>query len=81
MDLRVRGVFRASKSNIEDENFAVDLPIFVIHGNHDDPTFDGGEVSLLTFNLGFISITCIPCSFLSLVRRYHPLMFLVKQAW
>lgn len=45
VDIRVKGKFRASKPNIYDENYAVDLPVFVIHGNHDDPTFDGGEVS------------------------------------
>lgn len=32
------------KLNYQDENFAVDLPIFSIHGNHDDPTRDGGDL-------------------------------------
>jgi double-strand break repair protein MRE11 len=30
--------------NYEDECYSVDLPIFAIHGNHDDPTRDGGEL-------------------------------------
>ncbi len=29
--------------NYEDENVSVDLPIFSIHGNHDDPSRDGGS--------------------------------------
>jgi DNA repair exonuclease SbcCD nuclease subunit len=30
--------------NYEDECYSVDMPIFCIHGNHDDPTRDGGEL-------------------------------------
>jgi double-strand break repair protein MRE11 len=37
--------------NFEDENFAVDLPIFSIHGNHDDPTRDGGTDMLAALDL------------------------------
>ena len=32
--------------NYEDPNFNVELPIFVIHGNHDDPTGSGGLSAL-----------------------------------
>ena len=36
--------FRAGQVNYQDSNFAIDLPIFSIHGNHDDPTRDGGDL-------------------------------------
>jgi double-strand break repair protein MRE11 len=36
--------FRQGLVNYEDEHYAVDLPVFSIHGNHDDPTRDGGEL-------------------------------------
>ena len=29
--------------NYQDPNYSVDLPIFSIHGNHDDPVRDGGD--------------------------------------
>ena len=32
--------------NYEDANFSVDLPVFSIHGNHDDPSRDGGNSDL-----------------------------------
>ena len=32
--------------NYEDENYSVDLPVFSIHGNHDDPSRDGGNSEL-----------------------------------
>jgi double-strand break repair protein MRE11 len=35
-------VFRQGHVNYEDEHYSVDLPIFAIHGNHDDPTREGG---------------------------------------
>ena len=28
--------------NYEDPNFSISLPVFAIHGNHDDPTREGG---------------------------------------
>ena len=34
--------FRRGIVNYEDENYSVGLPIFSIHGNHDDPTREGG---------------------------------------
>eukprot|EP00616_Rhizochromulina_sp_CCMP1243_P008925 CAMPEP_0118989314 /NCGR_PEP_ID=MMETSP1173-20130426/47786_1 /TAXON_ID=1034831 /ORGANISM="Rhizochromulina marina cf, Strain CCMP1243" /LENGTH=688 /DNA_ID=CAMNT_0006940299 /DNA_START=38 /DNA_END=2101 /DNA_ORIENTATION=+ len=34
--------------NYEDPNFSVGLPIFSIHGNHDDPTRDGGSSEALS---------------------------------
>jgi double-strand break repair protein MRE11 len=34
--------FRRGLVNYEDENYSVDLPVFSIHGNHDDPTREGG---------------------------------------
>ena len=37
--------FRNSCVNYEDPFYSVDLPIFSIHGNHDDPTRDGGTDS------------------------------------
>jgi DNA repair exonuclease SbcCD nuclease subunit len=33
-------------SNYEDEFYSVDLPVFAIHGNHDDPSRDGGNSDL-----------------------------------
>mmetsp|Transcript_22751 Transcript_22751/g.36290 ORF Transcript_22751/g.36290 Transcript_22751/m.36290 type:complete len:722 (+) Transcript_22751:129-2294(+) len=42
VDLEVWGKFEgADKVNYEDPNLAVDMPVFAIHGNHDDPTRDG----------------------------------------
>ena len=35
-------LFRQGHVNYEDPNYSVDLPIFAIHGNHDDPTREGG---------------------------------------
>lgn len=35
-----------SKVNYEDESYSVDLPVFSIHGNHDDPTRDAGGTEL-----------------------------------
>lgn len=39
------GSFRSALNhvvNYEDEYFSIDLPVFSIHGNHDDPTRDAG---------------------------------------
>jgi len=33
--------------NYQDENYSVDLPVFSIHGNHDDPSRDPGGGELL----------------------------------
>jgi len=41
--------------NYEDEFYSVDLPIFAIHGNHDDPTRDGGTEMLAALDLLSIS--------------------------
>eukprot|EP00947_MAST-08B_sp_MAST-8B-sp1_P000686 g686.t1 len=41
--------------NYEDPNYNVDLPVFAIHGNHDDPTRDGGMESLSALDL--LSVT------------------------
>lgn len=35
------------KPNYSDGNLNIDLPIFIIHGNHDYPVNDFGEVSVL----------------------------------
>lgn len=37
--------------NYEDECFSVDLPVFSIHGNHDDPSRDGGTEMLAALDL------------------------------
>ena len=37
--------------NYEDPFFSVDLPVFTIHGNHDDPTREGGRHSLSAVDL------------------------------
>lgn len=34
------------KVNYEDESYSVDLPVFSIHGNHDDPSRDAGSTEL-----------------------------------
>ena len=39
-----RGEFR--RVNYEDPNYNIGLPVFSIHGNHDDPTREGGLSSL-----------------------------------
>jgi double-strand break repair protein MRE11 len=36
--------FAAPHLNYQDAHYAVDLPLFSIHGNHDDPTRDGGDL-------------------------------------
>lgn len=38
--------FTRGFANYEDEFFSVDLPVFSIHGNHDDPSRDGGNSDL-----------------------------------
>lgn len=57
--------FKTGQLNYQDANFAVDLPIFSIHGNHDDPTRDGGDLlaalDLLSMsNLVNYFGTCVP---------------------
>eukprot|EP00559_Dactyliosolen_fragilissimus_P002816 CAMPEP_0184858342 /NCGR_PEP_ID=MMETSP0580-20130426/3463_1 /TAXON_ID=1118495 /ORGANISM="Dactyliosolen fragilissimus" /LENGTH=826 /DNA_ID=CAMNT_0027354451 /DNA_START=320 /DNA_END=2800 /DNA_ORIENTATION=- len=37
--------------NYEDQYYSVDLPIFSIHGNHDDPTREGGSEMLAPLDL------------------------------
>ena len=37
--------------NYEDPNLSVQLPVFMIHGNHDDPTRDGACKFTLDFRL------------------------------
>lgn len=37
--------------NYEDPNFAVQMPIFTIHGNHDDPTRNGANTALSAVDL------------------------------
>jgi len=37
--------------NYEDPNLAVQLPVFAIHGNHDDPTREGTQDSLSALDL------------------------------
>ena len=39
-----RETIRGGIVNYQDANFAIDLPVFCIHGNHDDPTRDGGDL-------------------------------------
>ena len=41
--------------NYEDEFYSIDLPIFSIHGNHDDPTRDGGTEMLAALDLLSVS--------------------------
>lgn len=41
--------------NYEDEFYSIDLPIFTIHGNHDDPTRDGGTEMLAALDLLAVS--------------------------
>jgi double-strand break repair protein MRE11 len=36
--------FRQGVANYQNENYSVDLPVFSIHGNHDDPTREGTEL-------------------------------------
>jgi double-strand break repair protein MRE11 len=41
-----RGEPEFRHANFEDPNYNVGLPVFCIHGNHDDPTREGGTKSL-----------------------------------
>ncbi len=41
-----RSPFVRGYANYEDSNYSVDLPVFSIHGNHDDPSRDGGNSEL-----------------------------------
>ena len=43
--------------NYEDENYSVDLPIFAIHGNHDDPTREGGAQGELLSAMDFLDVS------------------------
>lgn len=47
--------FRSGTINYMDENYSVDLPIFSIHGNHDDPTRDVAGETLAALDL--LSVT------------------------
>lgn len=44
-------LLRFGRVNYEDPNFSVGLPIFSIHGNHDDPTREGGIEALAALDL------------------------------
>jgi double-strand break repair protein MRE11 len=46
---------RRGQVNYEDPHFSVSLPVFAIHGNHDDPTREGGTEALAALDL--LSIT------------------------
>jgi double-strand break repair protein MRE11 len=43
--------FRDGRVNYEDPNVNIALPVFTIHGNHDDPTRDGGTEALSACDL------------------------------
>jgi len=43
--------------NYEDPYYSVDLPVFAIHGNHDDPTRDGGTDTDMLAALDLLSIS------------------------
>ena len=45
----------SGRVNYEDEFYSVDLPIFTIHGNHDDPTRDGSSELLSAIDLLSVS--------------------------
>ena len=45
----------SGRVNYEDEFYSVDLPIFTIHGNHDDPTRDGASELLSAIDLLSVS--------------------------
>ncbi|KAL7432016.1 hypothetical protein ACHAXM_002960 [Skeletonema potamos] len=45
----------SGRANYEDEFYSVDLPIFTIHGNHDDPTRDGSSELLSAIDLLSVS--------------------------
>jgi len=49
VELEVSGTFaHGERPNFEDENLAVDMPVFIIHGNHDDPTREGAQLEALS---------------------------------
>ena len=39
-------LYRYKTVNFEDPNYNIQLPVFSIHGNHDDPAGDGGLAAL-----------------------------------
>ena len=43
--------FAAGRVNFEDPHAAVALPVFAVHGNHDDPTRDGGVDALAALDV------------------------------
>lgn len=45
--VRVQILSSSKPINYQDPNYAVQLPIFSIHGNHDDPSRDAGSRELL----------------------------------
>ena len=48
--------FASTTVNYQDPNFAVDLPVFSIHGNHDDPVREGtGQAPLAALDLLSVS--------------------------
>jgi double-strand break repair protein MRE11 len=44
-------VGRRGTVNYEDPHYSVGLPVFAIHGNHDDPTREGGDEALAALDL------------------------------
>jgi double-strand break repair protein MRE11 len=46
---------RRGQVNYEDPYYSVGLPVFAIHGNHDDPTREGGTEALAALDL--LSVT------------------------
>jgi double-strand break repair protein MRE11 len=42
---------RYGRVNYEDPDYNIGLPVFGIHGNHDDPTREGGDLSLSAMDL------------------------------
>lgn len=44
--------FKSQKDvNFRDPNYAVGLPVFIIHGNHDDPIRDGTQTALSALDI------------------------------
>ena len=45
--------------NYEDPNYNVSIPVFTIHGNHDDPAGVSGSVCVCVWVAGWDMCTCV----------------------
>ena len=68
-------LYRQGRVNYEDPNYNIDMPIFTIHGNHDDPTREGSLEVVGIFHSMSFSLLCFVC------RHFLQLICSVCQIW